>query len=68
MAVIKVWRAVDSMAELSCDLDIKQAAAVTLKLTRALQGVARLSNLGQTAAVNNSEFVFFLWNVSADRD
>lgn len=43
------------MAVLNCDLDIKQAAAVTLQLTQALQGVAQLSNFCQTAAVNNAK-------------
>lgn len=68
MAVMKMWQAVDSIPVLNCDLDIKQAAAVTLKLTQALQGVAWVSNLGQTAAVNDSEFVFLLWKVSAGWD
>lgn len=45
---------------LNSDLDIKQAAAaVTLRLTRALQGVARVSNSGQAAAVNYSESLSF---------
>lgn len=34
---------------------MKQAAAVSLKLTQVLLGATQVFNLGQTAAVNNSE-------------
>lgn len=50
--LMKSLQAFDSFPVLNSDLDIKQAAAVTLELTQALQGVAWVSNLGQIEAVN----------------
>lgn len=50
-------QAADGVPALNCDLDIKQAAAVTLNQ---LKLSAVCFNLGQTAAVNNSESLSFL--------
>lgn len=49
---------VDRIPLLNCDLNIKQAAAVTLKLLSAPLGVTWVVDLGQTAAVNNAEATF----------
>lgn len=53
-----MWQAVDRIPLLNCDLNIKQAAAVTLKLLSAPQGVTWVVDLGQTAAVKNAEATF----------
>lgn len=42
----------------NCDLNIKQAAAATLKLVSVPQAVTWVVDLGQTAAVNNAEVPF----------
>lgn len=55
---MKSCQALDNFLVLNCDPDMKQAAAVTLRLTQELQGVARVSNLGHTEAAANASLSF----------
>lgn len=61
--------AIDSTAVFICDPDIKQAAAVTLKVSQSLQGVTWVFNLGHKATVNNCvSLPFSPWQFSPGCD